>query len=63
MDCPKCKHDLTRLETFDNIYEKHACPGCGTELYLHYEEDCYEDTEGNMECYDMFEWRLDDETS
>jgi hypothetical protein len=53
MKCPKCKHELSELENFDNINDHHNCIGCGVELYLTYDEWCSEDY---SECWDLFEW-------
>ncbi len=55
MNCPKCNHDLSELEIYDNINIHHNCLGCGIELYLDYDEWCSEDY---SECWDLFEWKI-----
>jgi hypothetical protein len=58
MDCPKCEKDLSELVNFDNINIEHDCPGCGTKLFLEYDECCYEDDDGQIQCDDMFSWNV-----
>ena len=53
MNCPKCHHDLSNYEQYDNMYCFLICPGCSEKLFLDYYEDCSEDY---LECYDVYTW-------
>jgi hypothetical protein len=53
MDCPKCEHDLSKFENYDNMHGFLLCPGCNEKLFLDYEEDCLEDY---SECWDIWSW-------
>jgi hypothetical protein len=56
MPCPYCKSDCSILENYDNIYQNHECPSCYNQIWLDYDEDCYEDGEGCLECYGLWNW-------
>jgi transcription elongation factor Elf1 len=44
VDCPKCKNDLSRHATVENLDTEHfICTYCDSKLKLHFTEDWDED--------------------